>query len=124
VISFARGKVTDWPDQWLVPFLWVIGRKMPDISEIRNRIREFVVRQFPQARRRAFVDDEALLGSGIIDSMGILDLVGFLETEFSITVADEELLQENFQTIECTASFVEAKVQGPAVSSGKRLRTA
>jgi acyl carrier protein len=52
---------------------------------------------------------EALLESGIIDSLGVLDLVAFMEESFAITILDEELSPENFQTIERLASFIERK---------------
>lgn len=74
-----------------------------------QRIKNFVMSQFPLARQRAVQDADALLDGGIIDSMGILDLVHFIESGFSITISDEELMPENFQTIEKITSFVETK---------------
>ncbi len=45
----------------------------------------------------------------MIDSLGILDLVHFLEEEFAVAIADEELQPENFQSLESVAEFVRKK---------------
>ncbi len=44
-------------------------------------------------------EDESLLESGIIDSMGIMKLLAFIEEKFQIKVSDEELIPENFETL-------------------------
>jgi len=81
-----------------------------DVSENRDassRIREFLLQKFPLARKRKVANDENLLESGVIDSLGILEIVEFLQREFSVAVSDEDLTPENFQNIECMAQFVE-----------------
>jgi acyl carrier protein len=70
------------------------------------KIREFILEKFPLARKQQLKDSDALLESGILDSLGVLDLVHFIEREFSITIADEELVPENFQTIDRIAAFI------------------
>ena len=50
-----------------------------------------------------------LIESGIIDSLGILKLLEFLESKFSIHIADEELIPENFHSIESIESFISRK---------------
>ena len=50
-----------------------------------------------------------LIESGIIDSLGILKLLEFLESKFSINIADEELIPENFESIESIESFISRK---------------
>ena len=54
-------------------------------------------------------DDTSLMASGVIDSMGIIEIVSFIEDKFSIVVSDEEVAAENFDSIEKIASFVEAR---------------
>ena len=75
------------------------------------RIREFVLQKFPLARKRKVANNDNLLESGIIDSLGVLDLVAFLQQEFAVAVADEDLTPENFQDIECMARFVDCCVE-------------
>ncbi len=50
------------------------------------------VRDIPSA-------DENLLDSGILDSLGIMKLLGYLEATFSIRIREEDLLPENFESI-------------------------
>ena len=78
-----------------------------------DRIREYITKQFPLARKRNLHIDEPLLENGILDSLGMLDLVTYLEEEFGISVDDEELVPDNFQTIERLAAFVSQKQNPP-----------
>ena len=73
----------------------------------RIKIREFLEGTFPLVK--TVDNDSLLLGTGLLDSLGILEVVGFMEREFHISVNDEELLPENFSTIETIASFVVRK---------------
>jgi len=79
-----------------------------------DQIRAFVLDKFPQAKKKNLRDSDKLLESGIVDSLGILDLVAFLESDFQVHISDEELLPENFQTVEAIAQFVERKRNGAA----------
>jgi acyl carrier protein len=56
--------------------------------------------------------DESLLETGTIDSMGVLQLVGFLESTYGIKVEDDDLMPENFDTIAAITSFVERRQAG------------
>lgn len=56
----------------------------------------------------------SLLGTGVLDSTGALDLVAYLEREFGIRVADDELVPENLDSIERIAGFVDRKRIGGA----------
>jgi acyl carrier protein len=81
---------------------------MPQQTTITS-IRNFISGNFPAAKKRNLGDTDLLLQSGIIDSMGILDLVGHLETTFDISVDDDDLVPENFDSIVTIAAFVEKK---------------
>jgi acyl carrier protein len=74
-----------------------------------DQIRGFILKHFPLARKNGLKRDEKWLETGMVDSLGILDLVHFLEAEFSIQVSDEELLPENFQSLEAVTVFVKGK---------------
>jgi acyl carrier protein len=50
--------------------------------------------------------DTSLLDQGIIDSTGVLEVIGFIEETFGITVEDSELLPENLDSIERIAQYV------------------
>lgn len=76
------------------------------------RVREFVRRRFPLARQLAAQDDDPLLESGVVDSLGILELVQYVTQEFGVAVGDEDLLPENFGTVRKLAAFVATKLDG------------
>jgi acyl carrier protein len=78
-------------------------------SSIEQKIHSFLLEKFPLARKAGVGKDTALLEKGILDSLGILDVVSFLESEFSVAISDEELVPENFQSLDTLASFVRKK---------------
>ena len=78
--------------------------------EHKQAIREFVVENFLFGEANGLKDDTSFLEEGIIDSTGILELVTFLEDEFSITVEDEELIPENLDSIGNVSNFLERKI--------------
>jgi acyl carrier protein len=83
-------------------------------TAVSEQVRAFVLEKFPQAKKKGLSDSDKLLESGIVDSLGILDLVAFLESDFKVQITDDELLPENFQTVEAIAEFVERKRNGGA----------
>jgi len=74
-----------------------------------DQIRRFILEKFPSARQRALQDSDSLLQNGLIDSMGILEVVEFLESAFDLQFSDDELLPENFDSILRLTAFVEEK---------------
>ena len=80
------------------------------MSDIRNKIRTFMVEYFLFGKDEGLKDDTLYLDEGIIDSTGILELVSFLEEEFSITVEDDELLPENLESINNVVAFLKRKM--------------
>lgn len=86
-------------------------------NAVISSIRSFVVKKFPAARKKEVNDETLLLESRIIDSLGVLDVVTFLEQSFNIVVSDDELTPDNFGTIAAIASFVESKRSQTQVSA-------
>lgn len=82
---------------------------MTEAPTTEDRIKGFVMRQFPAARKTGVKPEDKWLETGLLDSLGILDLVHFLEQEFSILVADDELVPENFQSLNAVTKFIEAR---------------
>ena len=83
---------------------------------ISERIKKFLVKQFPATK--SVGNEDPLLKNGLIDSLGILEVVTFLESEFGIVVADEELLPENFESIGSLSKFVLQKTMGVDTARG------
>ena len=80
-------------------------------------IRDYIRKQFPLARQKEIADDDSLLEEGLIDSLGVLEVVAFLESQFSILLSDEEMLSDNFETISTLSAFVDSKTSSNAASS-------
>jgi acyl carrier protein len=72
-------------------------------------IRTYLAEHFPAFRKKNLGNVDPLLQNGVIDSMGILDVVTHIEAAFSITVADDDLVPENFGSVEAIATFVETR---------------
>ncbi|MEJ5225712.1 MAG: acyl carrier protein [Anaerolineales bacterium] len=71
-------------------------------------IRDFITSEMlPRPLDAPIGDDDPLIESGIIDSMGVMNLLGFLEEKFSIQIPGEELIPENFSTINAIAALIE-----------------
>jgi len=71
---------------------------------LEKQIREFLLSNF-------YVDtklnsDTSLLETGVIDSTGVLEVIGFIEETFGIAVDDEEMLPENLDSIEGISKYV------------------
>jgi acyl carrier protein len=78
--------------------------------DIKQSIREFVETSFLfREGREGLADSESLLGAGLIDSTGILELVSYLESAFGIVVQDEEIVPENLDSVGQIAAYVEMK---------------
>ena len=80
-------------------------------SAVEGRIRRFIEDNFLFADNLdAFAADASLIEAGVIDSTGVLELVGFIETEFAIPVADADIVPENLDSIAAITGFVSAKL--------------
>lgn len=53
--------------------------------------------------------DKNLFEAGIIDSAGLISFISFVESEFSISIPDEDLLPENFSTIKTIADYIRSR---------------
>ena len=80
------------------------------MNQLKDKIRQFIVENFLFGQDNGLKDDASFLDEGIIDSTGILELVSFLEEEFSISVEDEELIPENLDSIMNVVAYLEKKM--------------
>ena len=79
------------------------------MSELKYKIRTFVIENFLFGNNENLEDNTSFLEEGVIDSTGVLELVGFIEEEFAITVEDEELIPENLDSIKNVTAYLERK---------------
>lgn len=69
-------------------------------------IRSYIVENFLFGDDEGFDDQTSFLEDGIIDSTGIMELVEFVENHFNLQVDDEELVPENFDSIQNIVNFL------------------
>ena len=55
-------------------------------------------------------DDDSFLATGIIDSTGVLELVSFIEKRYGISIANDELIPDNLDSVNKVSSFVGRKL--------------
>jgi acyl carrier protein len=81
------------------------------LDAIEKKIRNFIVENFLFGDDKGLENNTSFLEEGIIDSVGILELVEFIDNEFHITIADDELLPENLDSINNISKFLGNKIQ-------------
>jgi acyl carrier protein len=77
---------------------------------IESRLRDFILRELNwNGRREELTDDYPLIRRRVLDSLGIFQVVSFVESEFGVEILDEELVPDHFGTIAGIARLVESK---------------
>jgi acyl carrier protein len=80
-------------------------------TQIVADTRAYITENFLYARPDYVVaEDEHLLEKGIVDSMGMVELITFLQDHFGVEPADDEITEENFATLRRIAGFVVRKL--------------
>jgi len=81
------------------------------VNDVEVRVLAWILDNFPLTRERDTGPTDPLLDSGIIDSLGTLELAAFLEREFGFIVEDEEMVADHFETIASITAFVKTKLE-------------
>ncbi len=79
---------------------------MPNKEKIRQFIATKLIADGSDVK---LTDTASLIDSGIIDSFGIMTLLGYLEEDFSIQISGDDLIPENFASIETISEFISKK---------------
>lgn len=83
-------------------------------DRFHTAIREFISENF-LFRADAEIDNgQSLLDSGVIDSTGVLELIAFLESTYGITIADDEIVPENLDSIDSMGRYLARKLPAAA----------
>lgn len=91
---------------------------MSNSETIEREIRGFLRENFPlSADGIVLAQDDSLIEVGVIDSTGVLELIGFIEERYQVEIRDEEVLPENLDSIGNIIRFVGEKL-GAASSNG------
>ena len=73
-------------------------------------IKNFIIRDIvTDAQKVNLSYEDSLIEAGVIDSLGIMKMLAFLGDEFQVTIEDEDVIPENFETINAISSYIEKK---------------
>lgn len=74
--------------------------------ERKAQLAEYIKNEVIRNRNASLDESEDLIGAGILDSLGILQLVAFIHDAFGIDVPDEDVIFENFHSLESIANYL------------------
>ena len=83
---------------------------MQETQSTKDQIRQWVLETAERKGISGVTDDESLTANGVIDSLAIFRLVSFLEDSFAVKIADEEIVNDNFKSVNDIDRFVENKL--------------
>jgi acyl carrier protein len=78
------------------------------MSDINARIKEFIMTEVnPDLQLTSIDDDEPLIESGIVDSLGVLKIMSFLDEAFGMDLSSAEIRLENFKDVRTICGLVD-----------------
>ncbi len=83
---------------------------METLDDVKEPVRAFVLEYAAGRGVTEVKDDESLLQTNVIDSLGVFRLIAVLEDTFSITIEESDMVPENFQSLNDIANFVTGKL--------------
>jgi acyl carrier protein len=79
-------------------------------QNVLEQARDFVIENFMYMRKvKTIGDDESLLRTGVISSLGMMEVVEWVESTFGVSVDPDEITEQNFDTLRGIARFVSSK---------------
>ncbi len=86
-----------------------------NVGTTRDIVKAFVLsRLLKKLEHRSIGDQDNLIEIGVVDSLGLMQLIEYIEGTFSIAVSDEDIVPEHFESIERITSFIEGKLGSPS----------
>jgi acyl carrier protein len=74
-----------------------------------DQVKAFIIENFLFGDPAGFSEDTSFLKTGLIDSLGIMELIAFLESTYRIHIDDHELVPDNLDSLNKIAVFLEKK---------------
>ena len=88
-------------------------------KDIEKDVREFIADNFVMGEDADEIErDESLTQSGVLDSMGVLELIMFIEERFGVKVPDEDTLPENLDSVGRISDYVRGRLEGAEAQRG------
>lgn len=82
-----------------------------NLDEVRQQLRHFILENYLFTDDEAALkDDDSFLEGGVLDSMGILELIEHLDESFGIKVEGDELVPDNLDSINSLITFISSKI--------------
>lgn len=78
------------------------------MNNIEEIIKTFIVKEFLHGNADQSLDGN-LVHAGIIDSLGILTLINFLEQQFKASIEPEDVVLENFESVQAIKNLVQLR---------------
>jgi len=83
---------------------------MEDLIQIQEKVKKFILKTSYISEDQ--IDNDSLIFvQGIMDSMGFISIIDFIEEEFSISAADNELIESNFESINAIYNYIHLKLK-------------
>jgi acyl carrier protein len=76
----------------------------------KNDLRKYITKSFIKNKSISFTDDTSLFEEGIIDSLGVLQLINYIEEKYGFTALDEELIPQNLDSINRLDIYISSKL--------------
>jgi acyl carrier protein len=75
--------------------------------DVKDNIRKYVAENFLfSSNGFTLDDDESFLEAGIVDSLGVVELVSFVEENYKISVPDDDIVPDNFDSVDNLAAYI------------------
>lgn len=88
------------------------------MSSVQSALLDFIQRELAIGRRQPIEAEDDLFTSGILDSLGVLQMVLFIEEQFGVKVPDEDVVFENFQSVAAIDAYLSRKKGESASNEG------
>jgi len=76
---------------------------------MKDEIRSYLLSNNATGRIEDFSDGDSLLEAGVIDSMTMVGLIAFLEETYGISIGEDDMIPENFDSIDAIATYIEGR---------------
>jgi len=80
------------------------------MQQLEQEVRQFIIDNFMfENGNGSFSNEDSFLETGLVDSMSIMTLVEFVKEKYAISIEDEELVPDHWDSVSRIASFVQSR---------------
>jgi non-ribosomal peptide synthetase component F/acyl carrier protein len=94
------------------------------MQQIEQEVREFVIDSFLLEESDGHIsDDDSFIEQGLVNSLDILSLVTFVQKKYSISVQEEELITDNWDSVQRIAKFIRTKLKMSSQDASSKINS-